>query len=235
MKLLPILLLNVAVVGGGLFAYDQLRTEEPAPAEPEAPQTVELGDLEARVKALEAQPAPPLQAEGLDPRVAKQLEALASRIEALEKREPTETPVVDGNEPQGESTPKPMPSGEEPKGEPTKEEVARFKKLQSAAYRERRLQRIAKRVKSRLASLDLSLTPEQQKQLVAAYADFEPRRDEIWTEVKQNTPDTTPREDWGQIITDTNARIQREFTERITPFIPAADAETISEGLLGGK
>ena len=235
MKLWPILLLNVAVVSGGIFAYDQLRTEEPAPAEPEAPATVDFGDLEARLEALESQPSPALQAEGLDPRVAKRLEALALRIEALETRKAIEAAVADEPAPDVGSKPKPMPSGEEPKGEPTKEEVERFKKLQSAAHRARRIERIAKRVKSRLASLDVSLTPEQQKKLVAAYADFEPRRDEIWVEVKTNTPDTTPREDWGQIITDTNARIQREFTERITPFIPQADAEAISEGLLGGK
>nr|MDJ0976826.1 hypothetical protein [Planctomycetota bacterium] len=129
MKLWPILLLNVAVVSGGIFAYDQLRADEPAPAEPEAPVTVDLGDLEARLDALESQPSPALQAEGLDPRVAKRLEALALRIEALETQKASEAPVVDEPGPDVGSKPKPMPSGEEPKGEPTKEEVERFKKL----------------------------------------------------------------------------------------------------------
>ena len=55
----------------------------------------------------------------------------------------------------------------------------------------------------------------------------------IWGEAKTRGAAVGPDVDWQEVITTTNATIQREFSERISDIVPWTDAERISAGLYG--
>ena len=223
MKLLPVLLMNVAIVGVALFAYEQLR-QDPAP-----PQDVSASNdtaaLLARIEALEARGRPLLRAHGPDPAVAKRLEALEAAIGMLDV---TSEPTPDSDRPA--KTPR---RGVDPY-EPTPDAIARFRKLREAVQREDRLLKSRKRIDRTLDKLALNLNDQQRERIRAAHETFESRVREIWTEVKREATATLEDGgtiDSGDLVRNTQARIQEEFAASLTDIVSQTDAEAIAAAL----
>ena len=226
MKPLPLLLLNALVTTGIVVAYDQIRGD-PVQA-PQARQTSAAGssDLEARVAALEASERPMLQAA---PRGD-----LDARLAALEARMDSDPSPVPADEPASEPLPVPQPRPGvtlESEEDMSPEAVAKFKKIINQVKRDERAKRIRKRTDKALARVGLELDESTRNKLARAYADFDRRRDEVWTEVKQGVAEGAGDADWAVIISDTQARLAGEFSERITDIVPATDADDVARAL----
>lgn len=225
MKLLPILLLNVVTVGAGLVIYDQVRQDETAPVFEDVVATDE--SILARLDALErgrSDGAPMLQAKGEDPRVL-------ARLDELERRLGSEKPVA-----MEETASEDAPSGERLAGAPemsdegpSEEEVRRFRKLNEAARQMEREEREMRRIDEVLANLEIDLSDKQKTQLGTAYREFQSKRGEMFRKAfataRENNEDM--REVMGKVRDDVN----QEFASVITNFIPADDAQKISESL----
>jgi hypothetical protein len=225
MKLLPYVVLNVFLVAAGIFVYDQLRNDGPAPAAPAGVQPVDLGGIEARLAALEAQREPLLRAQGSDASLLQRLEALEGRFEAAR---PASAPGADAEDPE---RPSPTPAASASKDDPTPEAVARFRKLQEYVNREERARVQRGRIMARIAKLGIRLTAKQQERLVQAYVAFQPRVSEIWGEAKTRAMDDRDEVDWPTVIAETTVVIQQEFTQQVSSFITAPDAEAIAGAL----
>lgn len=238
MKLLPILLLNVLTVAGGVVIYDQLRSDEPAGGY--AALSLEESALETRVAALErdvararGDSAPMLQSEGVDSR-------LAARIDDLERRLAAAPP------PPADAPPSPRATGEEHGGgnmslptylegeEPTQDEVSAYRKLQAAARHQDRLERELKRVDQTLKELDISLGDDDKKKLASAYLEFQERRSTLFRSAMSKARETREaggEANWSEVMAEARTTVQQEFSTKISSFVPAADALKISESL----
>jgi len=225
-KLLPILLLNVVVAGAAVLIYDQVRAADVPEARDVDLVGLDTSRLEARLAALEAREKPMLQATGADPRSSAKLSELERRLLALESARDSKPVAEDEDAPRAT-----VPIAWAPGEEPSPEDVMRFRKLQKASHQVIRRKRNAQRVNGVVKKLGLSLSERQQEQLVDAYVAFEPRRNEIWTEAKSGAAAEGGAANWEQIIADTNERLQREFSEQISDFLPRTDAETLGTAL----
>lgn len=228
MKLLPIVLINVATVCVALFAYEQLRTE------PEPRAVAVDSDAHALVKRIEALESrggrPLLRAKGPDPVVAKRLATLEEAVGVLGV---TGTPAApsEGEEAQSEGTPAKQPA---PTFEPTPEAIMRFRKLREAVNRQDRQRKNRARINKLLDRLSLNLNDRQRDQILEAHGQFQPRVREIWTEVKQEATRTIEdggEIDRGEIVSSTQARIQQEFAATINSVVSQTEAEEIARAL----
>jgi len=226
--------LAVAFVALGIAAHAVTQSQStptvvPGPG-PSASIYDALNGFETRLAVLEAARLGERGNLDIDPRLLERLDDLERRLKAL-----TASP--------GASLPPPEPLPPDAKdgkpvaaGEPDSEAIEQFMKLRAAASRQERTRRNKARIDKALADLLITLTDEQRDQLVEAYGAFEGRRGEIWGEAKRSGVEAGAEVDWMVIIANTTRVIQREFTERISPFIPGADAERISASLNpGGK
>ena len=109
------------------------------------------------------------------------------------------------------------------------DEVRRFMRLEKAARAEQQMERNRKQVEARIAKLGLSLTADQRTKLVHSYMGFQQRRNAIWSEVKASNEDGEA--DWPTLIRETRQRIQGEFAERVSAFMPRADADAVASSL----
>jgi hypothetical protein len=225
---LSLLVLGVALLALGVAGY-ALTQAPPAPAAvtgPDSDASVDdaLNRLENRLVALEAVVL--RRREELDPRILEQLDDLDRRLKAL-----ADARGASAAGPAATIAPEKKDGGTAAAGEPDAEDVEKFEKLRAAAARQEKLRRNQARVGKVLTQLRISLTDRQRDQLVEAWSGFEPRRMEIWGEAKRGGAAAGPSVDWGVIIADTNRTIEREFAERIAPFISGGDAERIAAGL----
>jgi hypothetical protein len=233
MRLLPQLVLNFAIVGVALFAYDALRTDAgsgPAGAVPVADASIEL---ENRIAALEAARRPTLEARGVDPSVEERLRAFERRLD--ERAVPAA--AEPGEEATGSAAKQAPLFSKETAEAPTPEEVQRFLRLQKAAREEERLLRHSKQVEARLAKLDVRLTAKQRARLVRSYAAFQPRRNAIWSGVKSAAQSGGAEVDWEAVVREGQTKIRNEFAEEAAGFLPRADADVVAASLFpaGGK
>lgn len=216
MKLLAVFLLDVLVVAVALFVYDQLRGEPAASNAPAFNARASLATLEERIEALEAAPPPSLPDPGTDPRVL-------DRLRALEEASTAPAPAGGGME------------GMEPDPEEIgPESVRAFRLLREKVRREESARRNRVWIQGVLDELRLNLTDEQCSQIVAAYAAFEPRRDEVWTEAKSRAQETITaggRVDRKALVEETTAVIQHEFAEALEGIVHPADAESVAEAM----
>jgi len=225
---LNLIVLAVAVLALGVAAWALTEAQSAPPAAPGPDSNSSVYDavngLETRMAALEA--AVIRERENHDPRVLEQLDDFDRRLKALAEAGGEKTLPPAAAVPPDEKGGKAAAAGE-----PDDEEVERFRKLRAAAARKERLKYAYDRIDGALKGLQITLTDEQRTKLATALTDFEPRRNEIWGEAKRSGAAAGPDVDWGVIIQDTTRLIAREFTERISPFIPGGDAERISANL----
>ncbi|MHC5010272.1 MAG: hypothetical protein ACYTG6_04880 [Planctomycetota bacterium] len=236
MKLLPVLLLNFATVGGALVVYDGLRNDAPSATQNDG---MAMAALERRIEALEAvEPRPTLQGPGVSPLLYERLDALE---EALRAQVTTEDRPATERQPASEPTPDergptvPNPSSSTPSDEePTQEEVERFRQLMSAMRREDEARESRRRLGQALDKLSLSLTPREREDVLTAHVAFRSRVQEIWAEVKvqaQATIAAGGQVNRGEIVKETTTLIQQEFAEVLTNVVHPSDAVTIAEAL----
>lgn len=230
MKFLPQLLLNVAVVGVALFAYDGLRSEPVPQSAVTAP--VSDVDIENRVAALEAARSPTLEARSpasLNAAFEARLREIERRLEAVRT-----SPATAGAAPAGTEKPPPPLFLAGADDAPSPEEVQRFLRIQKAAREEEKVLRYRRQVEGRLKKLDLSLTTNQREKLVRTFAAFQPRRNAIWSEVKSSAQAGGAEVDWESVMRDTQSRIRSEFTQQTAAFLSRPDAEAVASSLFPG-
>ncbi len=130
------------------------------------------------------------------------------------------------------------PASMAPTGVPTADDVRKFRTLQEAVRREDRVRANRKRIEGALDKLPLNLTKRQRARIHTAFAAFEPRVTEIWTEVKiqaRATVEAGGEIDRGEIVASTTEVIQTEFAATLTDIVDhQSDAEAIAQALMPG-
>ncbi len=224
---LGLVTLPVAIAALGLAAYALTLGpyEADSDSEPAPRVSVDLEDLGARVRALEEKRRLESDAPDVLADLARRLGALERRVDTLPS-EPEVAAAPPAVAIPGETTAKAVDANE-----PRSEDVERFQKLQDAAGRKKRERHHRRRIAAALESSGIVLGEKQTARLITAYGEFEARRNEIWSEAKQAGAAQGEAVDWPTVIADTQRVIVREFAESITPFIPAGDAEVISQAL----
>jgi len=230
MKLIQMLLINVATVAVALFVYDQVRDDESGASKGRAAvsRSTEQAELAARVHALEVEARALREAASAERRMPKQVHAPESSAEAKA------APAAEAGAPIDRGVALAIPNDDPP----TEEEVKRFRRLQDAVRRENSIKKNRKRIDSALDNLSINLTPAQRKRVHAAVAEFEPNIVRIWGEVKTEaraTVEAGGEVDRGQIVSSTQTRIQTEFAATLTDIVNhQADAQAIAEAVHSG-
>lgn len=235
MKLLPILLLNLATATAAVVVYDQVRPAPPTPSVMGGSHHAAVAALEVRIAALEADHGVQLGGGGTDPRVL-------DRLDALEDATRTDTATAVPSTPAGEviddaSSPPPEeitapPSSPEA---PSREAVRTWRRLREAVRREDIVKRNRLRFDRALGTLPFQLTPRQRAKVYDAYAGFEPRIGKIWREIRTQATETQAAGgtiDRLALAAQGNARIQQEFAEAIGDIVHQVDAVAISKAML---
>lgn len=237
MKLLPILLMNVALVGGGIFVYDQMREEGPATTyESSGADHVEIAGLADRVAALEGR-TPGLRATGVDAGILARIEALESKSavrapDAASSGSAGETPSTAGTD--GGMAMPTLDDGVEP----TADEVQRFRKMMEAAERMRREERERDRLLAQLKELEISLNPKQTEQLMSATRDYRSKIGDVWRKSFSGAREPgADREAMREQARQGMETLKEEFAVTINKFIPSGDAQKIVENIarVGGR
>jgi len=238
MKLIQVVLINLATVAVALVVYDQLRSEPSGPSRERArPRGTDAATLEGRLQALEAERDPSLRAAaGADARVFERLDELEAAVWgwAASGGVPATEPAPDETRTtQGESL-APVASPDVPNAVDTR----RFRQLREAVRREDSVKRNKVRVDRALDKLSVRLTKRQRARIHVEFAAFEPRVKQIWTEVKEEAQKTIAAGgdvDRGEIVTATTATIQQEFAKTLTDIVDhPADAEAVAKTLMPG-
>jgi hypothetical protein len=238
MKLLPILLLNVVTVGGALVVYDQMRTDPATPSE-YGVLTSDTSELEARVASLErrrSDNAPVLQSDGIDDRILDRLDDLERMVSArpVAVREASESAGGErAPSMSGEPGADPLAATNGGEG-PTEEAIARYRALEKAARDQERQERERKRIDEALTKLDIRLTDTQKDKLTTAYTAYQERRGEVFRSAMtkaREARDAGSDANWGEVMAEARNLVQQEFTTEISSFIPADEAQKISESL----
>jgi hypothetical protein len=239
MKPARILLINLAAVVVGLVVYDQLRggvsSKERAPVVRSS--VADPAVLEQRIEALEAERAPMPAAVQIDARILERLEALEAAVSGSTA---SEAPPA-AERASGETRPAQErgPASPSTASDPSAEDIRGFRELREAVRREDSIKRNRTWVDGALDKLPLRLTKKQRQRVHAAFAAFEPRVDEIWTEVKTQARETIAaggEVDRGEIVASTTATVQQEFAKTLTDVVDhPADAEAIAAALMPGK
>lgn len=229
MKLPVAIALNLVTVVLALLAYDALRAppeaivvggDEPAEVAPEK----DDDHLERRVDALE-------QGHKRVPRTAPTDPALLARLDALEaKLDDRPEPRAATAEPENPPTVDPVVPDE-----PTAAEIQWFRDLQAAVKRDDAVKRNRARLDKMLDGLPVNLTDAERDAVHEAYAAFQPRVNEIWTEVKieaEQVAKSGGTIDRRTLVEDTQQVIAAELTEVLGEVVSATDAATISNALV---
>lgn len=230
MKVLPLLLLNLATVGVGILVYDHLRDDSVEPGAGVSEVRSESASLEPRVEALEAERRPMMGGGAMDPRVVKRLDALEEMLREQEKSAASTTLPADGEESPADAEAK--------RADPdqlSEAEVKRWRKVRDAARRLDTLEKNRKRFDLALDKLSIPLTPRQRDKIHAAYAAFEPRVSEIWREIKTQAQETVAAggtADRKTLVQQGMAQIEQEFAGTLTGIVHAADAEAVAGAVI---
>jgi len=239
MKMLPLLLINVALVGGGLVIYDQLRSDAPsATYHTGGVDPVQVSDLESRIARLEQSSGAPMLRTG-------GTEALVQRLESLEQRLARVPPPPRPDGPPAADDPRPplerpeMAATGDPAAQPSEDELRWFRRMREADEQARREERERQQLATMLSSLEINLDEQQMDKLVVAQRKMRDQMGDIWRNVRRG-PDVD-REQVRQEMTQKMDSIREEFSVTINKFIPAADAAKIVEtttrtgrGFVGG-
>lgn len=239
MKLVQVFFLNIVIVVVALVVYDQVRGGAPNASQERSAtsrsRAVEDVALEERLALLEAGRRE--SAALADPHLFDRLEALEAAVQGAA--------AADGL-PAGEQTPESRagmesdsPSSQATAELPSPMEIRRFRDLQEAVRREDSIKRNKARVDGALSKLPFRLTKRQRTKIHYAFAAFEPRVDEIWTEVKAQAQATIAaggEVSRAEIVPKTMAVIQQEFAQTLTGIVDRpADADAIATALMPGR
>lgn len=238
MKVLAVILLNLATVVSALVVYDQVRRAPPPPSVVAANDAAEIAALAERIEALEDEQGVSLGGTGVDPRLLGRLRALEEAVslsgtpeerpDAVPRARNAESPPVAADPIDGASSPA------EAAG-PTRDDIRRWRRLRQAVQREDHLRRNRARFDQALTELPFSLTPEQRSKVYEAHARFEPRIGKIWGEIRAQAYETLAAGgtiDRQGLAAQGKAQVQQEFAEAISDIVHAADAEAVAKAML---
>ena len=237
MKIMPVLLMNLALVVGGIVIYDQLRAEAPSTTyEAGGIDSVTVANMTDRIRALEDR-SPGLKATGLDPNLLARLERLEAKLAIPLPAAPRGEAA--GEEPGATTTEGGFALPDLAEGEkPADADVQRFRRMMDAAEELRREERERERLLAQLKDLDITLNPQQTEKLVEATRAYREKIGEVWRNAFQ-----TPRAQEGDREAAREAArvgmetLREEFAVTINKFLPSGDAQKIVENLgrVGGR
>lgn len=228
------LLVNVLLVGAGLFAYDTLRAERPVPVTEPVPVV--------RAPEPAAEPAPePLPGISLvgmgEEQIFERLDKMAKRLASLEtqlKQQGRTRVIADSGD--GAGTPAygapvsldTLPQDED--GNPVfdAQEMAWFRALKEEVDRQVRMERYEDMIGRQIDRMEVSLSDEQREQVIAAAIDF---RNSIRDSIRQlgDQPGETTREAREAAV----AEVRENFSQTMYSLVPASDAEILLSQLGG--
>jgi hypothetical protein len=236
MRLVPILLINLATVVVALVVYDQVRgkTYRSSQGRASTPrsQVIDATAIGQRLDALEAERSPPPWSPGTDAGLdgSDESELGNAASGSLAAKDPTPA----------EATPTEVepPAAAAYSYVPRADDIRRFRQLREAVRREDSIEKNRARVDGALNKLSLRLTKTQRSKIHHAFAAVEPRVTRIWIDAKtqaQKTIAAGGEVDRGEIVTSTTAVIQQEFANTLTAIVDhPADAEEIAKSLMPG-
>jgi len=239
------ILLTALLVAGGVGGYHVL-TADRGPADYDEPSLVaasDLRDLQARVSSLEGQ-EPMLQGNVSSQDLYDQVRALADRVRKLEQGSPADATAVGrtssldeeagtgtGPAPVGDTTRALLEDGPSPL---TEAQEKRVRDLVDNQMRSRMRGREAGRIDRTLQQLGIELNDEQKTKLEAAMNERRAAMGELWRSARESGQS---RDETRASMEEQMATLNREFTQKLTEFIPAGDAEAIGASLtsFGGR
>lgn len=229
MKLLPILLMNVVLVTGGIVIYDQIRSDAPETTyvtNDKGPDLLPPGPEAGRP----GDPPPLLRAQGVDPRLLARLEALEKRLN-VEPAGPADTPTEGETEAPGGMAAPELPIDEE---KPSEDSVRRFKRMMEAAQQMQRDERERERLQRTLERLELNLSEEQTDKLFSATREYRRKIGDVWRTAFRGNQGGD-REQMREAARQGMETVREEFAVTINKFLPTGDAQKIVEnaGQLG--
>ena len=233
------ILLTVLLVAGGGGGYHVMAADRGAADydEPSLLAASDLRDLEGRLSALEGQ-EPMLQGNVSSQDLYDQMRALAERIEKLEQAGPAPaTPVLEGSAadvgagPVADTTRPMLEDGPSPL---TTAQEKRIKDLVDHQMRSRMRGRNTGRIDRTLERLGIELTDDQKRKLEV---EMDAQRQAMGELFRSARDSGLSREEMRASMQDSMATLNREFTQKVSAFIPAGDAEAISASLnsFGGR
>jgi len=240
MKLMPILLMNVALIAGGIVVYDHLRGEGPATtyeAGGGGMDSVTVANLTDRIRALEDR-TPGLRATGIDPNLLARLERLESKLSipspaAASDEAAVEDSAASGGTEGGLALPD-VAEGEQP----SSEDVKRFRRMLDAAEEQRRDERERERLLAQLKEMDVTLNAQQTEKLVDATRTYRGKIGEVWRNAFQGARgQDADRDAARETARQGMEALREEFAVTINKFLPSGDAQKIVENLarIGGR
>ena len=214
------LALAAAVLALGLSAFALTRSPEPPRQDAEsdaAPRSraAELRELEARIAQLERSEDAP--------RLRSRLDDLDRRLSALNDEPIADAPIAREDDVDPVAAPPPE------SGEPDDDAIDRFERLQAASAHRKKVRQYTVRIGGALKKAGVELSAEESEKLVTTFIGFEERRRSVWEDVKRTNP---PKEDWPRLIVQTSEMLNREFTERISTFLPGDSVPTVAQTLV---
>ncbi|MDJ0972850.1 MAG: hypothetical protein QNJ98_00145 [Planctomycetota bacterium] len=220
-------LLLVGLMAGGLGIYHVLVASDSEPAPLVTPVADDDGDLARRVAALEDR-EPPLQGSLDSSDLWQRVRDIESRLDALEQRrkapgadDPT-TPDTDAKGAGGLASDL-VADAEGEAGDALKKRVDR---LVEDAMGARMRNRMSGRLDRTLGELGVELDDEQRKKLEDAMA---VRMQETRKILRSGREAGLSREEVGEQI----AKVSATFTETLSSFMSATDAQAITEATAG--
>lgn len=232
MKLLPILLVNMLVTGGGLVIYDQLRDDAPAQTPSEdvelslEPELIE--DTTTRVEQAE------LIGSGTDSlfrdleKQKREIAELRGLVAKLVKSGGDISAIEGG-------TAGPLPSMELPDlpedAEPEDFDERTIRVLRQhldEIERQRRQERVVEGINRQLERLGVELSDTQRDDVVAATVTMRDKIRDVWRNARGLD------EEGRAALREEMTKVQDEYKTSLYNFLPASDADKIVEGMGNG-
>ena len=230
------ILLQLALVGGGIFVYDAVKSSEPpVDHHREVAVTDRLDDDQDGDETNDSLHATPdgtvlegNRTEAMIAKNARRLEELSRQL-ALLRHAASSGDATAGN---GEAAPS-QPSGDfglsAPSGTAEQPEfddasIERFTAYMEEAQRRQREQRRRDGIARMLKAQEVNLSAQQQEAVIDLAVEYQKKARDIFRESMTMMRDEGGREKRRELLDN----VKREFDDKIAQIVPTADAEKIS-------
>jgi hypothetical protein len=230
---LAYILLNICLVGAGIFAYDALKFGDGNAPEPSGDEVVIERSEEPRDLREEAPPPIVLEGTGMEvllARVAAQEQRIAELERALRERTSVVADAGTDASPGESGSWRPSGGWNDPDaGDPSNPsidqgELQRFRAYMEAVEQARRDERMQTMVEGQLDRLGVVLSPEQRETVVRQTLDYREKLRDVMT-MPRNIENE--REERNAAIEE----VRQEYSQAIYAAVPAQEAEKIIQGV----